>query len=195
MFKRKNPRPWYDHAKEWVWPTSGWGRAAQYLGHRVARIPDTPANIAAGLAFGAAISFTPFIGLHLAVSIGVAWLLRANLVAAAIGTLVGNPWTFPFIWLLTYKTGVAILGLEGGINISEFMAGFNLFENPYDYLKPVLTPLLLGSVPYILGVWVLVYFPTKRLIEIKRQRRKWKEKMAKTAKPAGPEVTKEKAKK
>jgi len=179
MFKRKNPRPWYGHAKEWVWPSSGWGRTAQYLGHRVVRIPDTPASIAAGLAFGAAISFTPFIGLHLAFSIGVAWAARANLVAAAIGTLLGNPWTFPLIWLVTYKTGAAFLGLDGGLDISEFMAGFNLFENPYDYLKPVLIPLLLGSVPYILGVWVLVYFPTKNLIEVKRRRRRRKDKLSK----------------
>ncbi|MEE8258070.1 MAG: hypothetical protein V3R20_00115, partial [Sphingomonadales bacterium] len=94
-----------------------------------------------------------------------------------------------------YKTGVAFLGLEGGIDISEFMAGFNLFESPYDYLKPVLTPLLLGSIPYISGVWVLVYFPTKRLIEIKRQRRRWKEKLAKTAETAESAATKERAKK
>ena len=29
---------------------------------------------------------------------------------SAIGTAVGNPWTFPFIWAAIYRTGAFILG-------------------------------------------------------------------------------------
>jgi uncharacterized protein (DUF2062 family) len=39
----------------------------------------------------------------------MAFLLRANVVASAIGTLIGNPLTFPFIWLSSYKLGTALL--------------------------------------------------------------------------------------
>ena len=80
----------------------------QYLTHRVVRIPGSSYSIACGLAFGAAVSFTPFIGLHFLISMGLAWVFRANVIAAAIGTVVGNPWTFPFIWLATYQTGILI---------------------------------------------------------------------------------------
>ena len=41
---------------------------------------------------------------------GIAYIVRANIVAAAIGTVAGNPWTFPFIWLWTYWLGRKILG-------------------------------------------------------------------------------------
>jgi len=184
MFKRRNPLRWHHHLKEWVWPSAGWSRMGQYLGHRLARIPDSPYSIAAGLACGAAISFTPLIGLHLALSIGIAWLMRANLVAAAIGTLVGNPWTFPLIWLATYETGVLLLGAENHIDITEFLKTFNIFENPYQTLKPVLAPLLLGSIPYMFLVWIAVYFPSVKLVEArkkKRRKRRRKEKHDQTS--------------
>ena len=142
MFKRKNPRPWYDNVKEWFWPSSGWGRTAQYIGHRVVRIPDTPASIAAGLAFGASISFTPFIGLHLAFSIGITWALRANLVAAAIGTLVGNPWTFPFIWAATYRLGAIVMGLRGHDNPTAGLKFSVIMDDPFTTLGPLLPTIL-----------------------------------------------------
>ena len=145
---------------------------AQYLGHRVARFPDSSSSIAAGLACGAAVSFTPLIGLHLALSMGIAWAIRANVVAAAIGTLIGNPWTFPLIWLATYKTGMVLLGGESSVDITQFLKDFNIFENPYQSLKPVLAPLLLGSIPYMTLVWIAVYFPVRKLMETRKQKRK-----------------------
>jgi uncharacterized protein (DUF2062 family) len=88
----------------------GWRRLGLYLLKRLTRLSGTPQGIACGFACGAAISFTPFIGLHIALSMLLAWLLRGNLIAAAVGTVVGNPWTFPFIWLATYKVGQMLLG-------------------------------------------------------------------------------------
>jgi uncharacterized protein (DUF2062 family) len=171
MFKRRNPLRWHHHLKEWVWPTAGWARMSKYLGHRLARIPDSSHSIASGLACGAAISFTPLIGLHLAISMGITWLIRGNVVAAAIGTLVGNPWTFPFIWIATYETGVMLLGSDVRVDIAEFLSTFNIFDKPYETLKPVLWPLLLGSIPYMILVWVAVYFPAVKLVERRKQRR------------------------
>ena len=180
MFKRRNPLRWHHHLKEWLWPTAGWSRMGQYLGHRVARIPDTASSIAGGLAWGAAISFTPLLGFHLLLSMGISWVFRANVAAAAIGTLVGNPWTFPLIWLATYNTGVLIMGAEGGVDILSLLKEFNIFENPYQTLKPVLVPLLLGSIPYMILVWVAIFFPirtlirTRKLMRIRKLRKKKK---------------------
>ncbi len=171
LFKRRNPRAWYQHLKEWFWPSAGWGRMFQYLTHRVVRIPGSSYSVASGLAFGAAVSFTPFIGLHFLISMGLAWLFRANVVAAAIGTVVGNPWTFPFIWVVVYQTGILMLGAESATDITEVLRNFKLFDNPYTTLKPVLLPLILGSIPYVIISWVAVYFPTKTFIEVRRARR------------------------
>jgi hypothetical protein len=35
---------------------------------------------------------------HFVLSALLAYIARANIIASAIGTVVGNPWTFPFIW-------------------------------------------------------------------------------------------------
>ena len=51
------------------------------------------------------VSFSPFIGFHFLLAILFAYLLRGNLIAALIGTFVGNPFTFPFIWIFIYKVG------------------------------------------------------------------------------------------
>jgi len=64
MFGRRNPLPVLHRVWSVVWPKAGWRRASRYMAHRVRRLPGTPYRIAAGVASGAAVSFTPFIGLH-----------------------------------------------------------------------------------------------------------------------------------
>jgi uncharacterized protein (DUF2062 family) len=81
-----------------------------YVVKRITRLSGTPHSIAAGAACGVAISFTPFIGFHLLGACLLCMLVRGNYLAAAVGTLVGNPWTFPFIWVVTYQLGHALLG-------------------------------------------------------------------------------------
>ena len=110
MFKRRKPRPALQRLFDAVWPKGGWRRSGTYVAHRLRRLPGTPYRIAAGFASGAAISFTPFIGLHFILAVVLALVLRGNLIAAAIGTVVGNPWTFPIIWLWIYSLGTWLIG-------------------------------------------------------------------------------------
>lgn len=110
MFRRRKPIPLWQQLRGWLWPHIGWRRLGVYAVKRLTRLPGTPHSLAAGLACGVAISFTPFIGLHLILSVLLAYLLRAHLIAAAAGTLIGNPWTFPFIWVSTFKLGQMVLG-------------------------------------------------------------------------------------
>ena len=84
-----------------------------YVVKRATRLPGTPHSIAAGAACGVASSFTPFIGLHLLGSFLLCLLVRGNYLAAVVGTLVGNPWTLPFIWVTAYHLGHALLGTHG----------------------------------------------------------------------------------
>ena len=71
----------------------------------IKRIKGTPQALSLGLATGIAISFTPFIGLHAFLAILISWVIGGSMAAALIGTLFGNPWTFPFIWYLTFEIG------------------------------------------------------------------------------------------
>lgn len=85
----------------------------KYVQLRVIRLSDSTSNVAAGLAIGAAISFTPLVGTHFIQAAGFAYLTRRNMMAAVIGTFVGNPWTFPFMWWAAMSFGSFLFGLFG----------------------------------------------------------------------------------
>ena len=71
---------------------------------------EEPAErVAAAIALGVGIGFSPFLGFHLVLALGLATLLRLNRLDAALGTLVGNPWTFPPVFALGYRLGRALL--------------------------------------------------------------------------------------
>ena len=112
------------------------------------------------MAWGAAVSFTPLLGFHLIICYLGTWLMRGNLIAATVGTIIGNPWTFPFIFYLDYKIGTTIF--FNSIGYYEFKISF-LVEN----FEALFYPTLLGSFPIALFVWFLTYNICKKFL-IKR---------------------------
>ena len=153
-----------------------------YLFHRVGRLPGTPYSIAAGFACGAAISFTPFVGLHFVFASLCAWLMRASILASVVGTAVGNPWTFPFIWAWIYNIGLWMLyGGEGaGDHVEDFSAMFaSMIQAMLNFdlaflfhaIWPVWWPMLLGSVPSFVVVWLIFFFTLRPLIASYQHRR------------------------
>lgn len=113
MFKRRKPRSVLQNIRELFWPSMGWIRAFRYTKHRVIRLSDTTQKIALGLAIGAAISFTPIVGTHFIQAGFIAYMVRANFLAALIGTFTGNPWTFPFMWWAAMSFGTFLFQLVG----------------------------------------------------------------------------------
>ena len=161
MFKRRNPLPLHKRAGAFIWPSSGWRRSGAYVAHRLRRLPGTPYRIAAGFASGAAISFTPFIGLHFVLAAALALLIRGNVIAAAIGTVVGNPWTFPFIWLWIYSLGSWMLGYGDSLTaLPENLSFQHIFQNPLD----VLLPMVVGSIPTAIVAWFIFFWPLQRTV-------------------------------
>ncbi len=132
----------------------GWQRLARYLMHRLQRLPDTAYGIAAGFACGVAISFTPFIFFHLIIAALLAWLLNANLLASALGTVVGNPWTFPFIWLWIYKLGNWILG-----NPEESLPETVGLGYLWEHFWQLFLPMTVGGVLTGTVAWVACFLP------------------------------------
>lgn len=163
-----------------------------YVWHRVARLHGTPHSIAGGFAAGAAVSFTPFVGAHFILAAILAWLTRSNIVAGLIGTAVGNPWTFPFIWFWIYELGrklgaggvghaepdaLAIIVNLPGV-ISRALLSFEVDWTYLHNLWAVLWPMFVGSIPTTIVVWLAFYFTLKPLVaayqhrRIERRRRK-----------------------
>ena len=125
VFKRREPLSILQWVREGVLPRAGWRRVVNYLAHRVRRLPDSPHKISLGLACGVFTSFSPFFGLHILVAMGLSWLLRGNVLAAAIGTFFGNPVTFPFIAYLSLKIGRAITERRGSNDFAYIADAFS----------------------------------------------------------------------
>lgn len=113
MFKRRKPLTPLQHVREIFWPSMGWRRAFRYVKLRIIRLADTTHSIAMGLAVGVSVSFNPLLGTHFVQAGVLAWLLRANILCALIGTFAGNPWTFPFIWWGGIQFGSYLFHLIG----------------------------------------------------------------------------------
>ncbi len=156
MFRRRVPRQSWRRLREVLWPENGLWRAIVYRAKRLLRLRGSPHALAAGIAAGTFASFTPLVGFHFFMAAAVAYALRGNLIASAVGTAVGNPLTFPFFWYASFKVGSFVIGHPPGTSPNRFIRTAN-----FDHLWPVLEPLLLGSV--ILGTLagIVVYFPTR----------------------------------
>lgn len=157
--------------RDYLWPRMGVRRYASYLWHRLGRMQGTSHSIAAGFAAGAAMSMTPLMGLHFIVSAALAWVTRGNIIVSAIGTAIGNPWTFPFIWLWTYKIGSWMMGVDPEDRPFRNFSFNDALHEPLVALKPIWLPMLLGSIPTAIVTWCLFYWPLKHLLERYRRQR------------------------
>ncbi|MAH89587.1 MAG: hypothetical protein CMJ06_06095 [Pelagibacterales bacterium] len=152
-------------------------RTRKYISLSIKRIKGSPQALSLGLATGVSISFTPFIGLHALLALFISWVIGGSMAAALIGTLFGNPWTFPFIWYLTYEIGQIInygffsyneefsfqsikkevstvLGILKNIIIFANMVEL---EESFEELK-LIPFMIIGSIPFVIITWILSYF-------------------------------------
>lgn len=159
-----------------MWPRRGWRRALHYYGKRLMRMSGSPHSIAAGFAGGVALAMTPLLGFHYLLCFVVAFLVRGNVLAAVIGTTIGNPLTFPFIWLATYETGSLILGWFGRPDTARTAEeiAHSLLNSSLDTLWPIIKPMLIGSIPIGLVAgglsYVLVYMTVRAFKTSRRER-------------------------
>jgi len=102
-------------------------------------------RVAVGLAIGAFFSIMLPVGQAL-VAVAIAFIARANLPAAALGTLISNPLTIAPLYAAAYATGAALLGLP--------------LELPAKGLAEVGRPLLVGAtllaIALATAAWLMV---------------------------------------
>ena len=125
--------------------------------YKITKIKDFPESVAVGMAWGVAVSFTPLLGFHLIICYLGTWLMKGNLIAATVGTIIGNPWTFPFIFYLDYKIGTTIF--LSRIDYYEFKISF-FVEN----FESLFYPTLLGSIPLALIMWFLTFYTCRNFL-------------------------------
>lgn len=133
-------------------------RLLKHQKYKLFRLKDPPESISIGLAWGAAVSFTPLLGLHIIICFIGTILMRGNLLAATAGTVIGNPWTFPFIFYICYRLGILFYpgtSVDFELKVSYFTDNFtNLF-----------IPTLIGSIPISILTWFVVYNISKSILK------------------------------
>jgi uncharacterized protein (DUF2062 family) len=156
LFRRRNPLGPGAKLRQAVWPTRSWKRSSSYFFKRVLRLSASPHAIAAGVAAGVFASFTPFVGFHFVISFIVAFLIGGNILAAAFGTAVGNPLTFPAIWISCYNVGSLMLGMGAG-QLSPHEIVHTLTKQPFDAIVPLLWTMVIGGLPLGLMFGAIAY--------------------------------------
>ena len=166
IFKRREPPSPYQRVREALVPRKGWRRGFDYINKRMRRLPDSPHRIALGFACGAFASFTPFFGLHFILAAAIAWAVRANVLAALFGTIVGNPLTFPLIsatalWLGRWIMGRHVRGDDFEAITHAFAEGLNsiwgtvrawfgygpsMLDGLMEFVNEILLPYLIGGI-------------------------------------------------
>ncbi len=147
LFGRRTRPRWMERMRTALWPRRSFGRSFAYYKHRVMRLEASPHAIAAGVAAGAFASCTPLVGFHFILSFVLAWMIGGSMIAAAIGTAVGNPLTFPLIWVSSFQVGELILGRDpASASPHEVHLSIDLITTSIATFWPTLKPMLLGGV-------------------------------------------------
>jgi len=130
-------------------------------------LPASNYAISSGFACGSMVSFTPLLGLHFILALIFAYLIRGNLIAALIGTVVGNPLTFPFIWGLIYKVGTFVTTIKHVTHSNEIN-----FEMIVNQTYEIFFPMFVGGIIIAPLVWITTYFVIYSFISSYKKRKK-----------------------
>ena len=153
-----------------------WAQSLRAAGRRLVNLRASPHEIALGCALGAFVSITPLLGVQTILAVALALMLRANVPATIIGTFVGNPLSWPFIWVSTYVMGLQMVGLEGALDPAavhrNVMLLWHALLDPSPQLLdataalfwPLLWPMLAGSVPIGLLTAAIVYYISRNVV-------------------------------
>ena len=189
MFRRRKPLSIFNQIRAIVWPERGFRRLFSYLGQRIIRLPGTPSTIAIGVACGVFASFTPFLGLHFIIAAALALIMRGNLLASAIGTFIGNPWTFIPIWLISYEVGFKLmdrldigvtdhqLSIDELLTVMGDLARFMTFSGETSWadlqtgLENIFLPLLVGGALVGSIAWLISFLLTFYVVRAWRRHR------------------------
>lgn len=167
MFRRRKPLNTMQRLRQFLWPREGWLRATKYIWQRTIRLNGSPHSIALGLAIGAFVSANPLLGTHILWGALIIYFIGGNFIAAVAGTWVGNPLSFPFIWLATYNIGHFLLGTSGDTGAVPQLSFSILTQAPLG----TLVPMMLGWVPVGLVLGVVTYYPSLWTVQAYQKRR------------------------
>ncbi|OQM73542.1 DUF2062 domain-containing protein [Manganibacter manganicus] len=161
LFRRRVSESYWERFRLWLWPRRSFSRSLQYFLKRIFRLKATPHAVAAGVASGVFASFFP-LGVHFIIAAAVSYMIAGNLVAAILGTALGNPVTFPFLWGASWETGKLMLHHHLPHHGTPAHLGAMLHDLTVSQLwGPILKPMLVGAVPLGIATGLIFYAVTR----------------------------------
>ncbi|MBI5643697.1 MAG: DUF2062 domain-containing protein [Deltaproteobacteria bacterium] len=141
---------------------------------KILRLDDPPERIARGAAIGVLMGVLPTFGAGGFLSIGFAFIFKANKAAAVIGSFIVNPLTAPFFWTLSIAIGSVIMGEDRASIITMIRSEGFLKAGGWAYLV-----YMAGNVVISALCTAGAYFAVKRAI-IRHRKHKEAKRLAKT---------------
>ncbi len=150
--------------------TVGW-RLQRFVKYRILHVDDTPHRIALGVAIGFFVTWTPTVGLQMALTVALCMLLRANKLVGVPFVWISNPVTIVPIYYPSYLLGVALTPgastktlddwrdmvarvFDGDLSWWDRVTGF------WDFGLEIAAPLWAGSLVVALAIGGVMYAVT-----------------------------------
>lgn len=137
----------------------------------VLHMEDTPHRIALSFAIGVWIAFFPIWGIHTAMALGVAFLMRLSRGAMLVGAWVNNPWTMAPLYTGGTLLGCALLRVPTeGLSALDWSLGWRDFLRALlETLRPYLWPFVVGNLMLGTLAAFLGYLALRIAIEARRR--------------------------
>jgi len=135
---------------------------------------ETPERVAAALAVGVGVGFSPFIGAHVVIAILLALAFRLNKIDTVLGQFAGNPWTLPPSFAAGYHLGRFVLRYDA-TEVPELPWSKLLHRDFWksftgEGLGPRLASFLLGNMVIAVAAAVATYFVARSVLRLYHRR-------------------------
>jgi uncharacterized protein len=140
-------------------------------------IHDTPQRTAMAFAVGVFIGFSPFLGLHTIIAIGVAFLFNLNRVAVLVGAYTNMPFILPAYYGLAAAVGAWLLRTKLPAEFGDRLAqlfSLSLFHAEFwrqvgQEMRPLFWSYFVGSTLGAALLSVIAYWLTREFIEARHR--------------------------
>jgi len=142
----------------------------RYTYLRIVRIKAPADSIALGLALGVFAGALPLLSLQMAIAVSLALIMRANIIAAALGTWWSNPFNWALIFPVFYMLGRVFVPVDiTPLSITEFihLPIMELLARGWRWLLITTLGGVIAGIPLSLAT----YFLTLRAVRLYHNRR------------------------
>jgi len=128
---------------------------------KILQLDCPPNRIAAAAALGVIIGFSPYIGFHTVLAIGISFVFNLPLYPLIVGAYITNPFTFIPIYTVCYKFGEMVTRQSADFSVDFSEITFScLLTTAKSLIYPFfvgahLLGLILGSITYILTYYLI----------------------------------------